>query len=129
VWLDSQDLAGVAAAVRKQLSVYLIGVQREENEVKRVLAHISGATKPSRDAIMSLDIGHMFACWRGHAHHVYVQPKWMNETDGTQRRDGHAADAVAAQGGTAATTFRNHRGGRNGSDRKSQRSPRELASS
>lgn len=79
VWLDSQDLAGVAAAVRKQIAVYLIGVQRESNEVKRMLDHISGVTKPSRDDIMALELGHFYACWRGHAHHVYVQPKWLDE--------------------------------------------------
>lgn len=81
VWLDSQDLAGVSTAVRKQAAVYLIGVQREANEVKRMLDHISGDPKPTRDQIMALDRGHFYACWRGHSHAVYVQPAWMDETE------------------------------------------------
>ena len=38
VWLDSQDIAGVHKNVLRQVGVWILGVQREANEVKRTLA-------------------------------------------------------------------------------------------
>lgn len=77
LWLDSQDLAGVDAAIRKSVIVWLLGVQREENEVKRVLAHIPNAPKPKVDDVMQLGKGQFYACWADQVKRVYVQPAWM----------------------------------------------------
>ena len=40
VWLDSQDIAGVHKNVLRSVGVWILGVQREANEVKRTLNHI-----------------------------------------------------------------------------------------
>jgi len=81
-WLDSQDLAGVAKDAVRQARVWLLGVQREVNEVKRALAHIpAGIKKPRADEVASLQRGEFWACWDRHVVKVYVQPAWMSEED------------------------------------------------
>jgi hypothetical protein len=37
LWLDSQDIAGVDKKILKQVPVWILGVQREANEIKRTL--------------------------------------------------------------------------------------------
>ena len=81
-WLDSQDLAGVAKDAVRQARVWLLGVQREVNEVKRALAHIpAGIKKPRADEVASLQRGEFWACWDRHVIKVYVQPAWMSEDE------------------------------------------------
>lgn len=78
MWIDSQDLAGVEKEVIRQASVWLLGVQREANEIKRTLAHIpAGIKKPKPEDIATLGVGQFWACWRGTAIKTYVQPEWM----------------------------------------------------
>ncbi len=80
MWLDSQDLAGVEKEVVRQATVWLLGVQREANEIKRTLAHIpAGVKKPKASEIATLDIGQFWACWHGSAIKTYVWPAWMAE--------------------------------------------------
>lgn len=79
LWLDSQDIAGVDTATRKSVIVWLLGVQREENEVKRTLSYIIDAPKPKVDDIMRLGKGEFFVCHGSQARKVYVQPAWMAE--------------------------------------------------
>jgi hypothetical protein len=63
VWLDSQDIAGVHKNILRS-GVWILGVQREANEIKRALAHIPGnVRKPSADDIMGLERGQFFACY------------------------------------------------------------------
>lgn len=82
LWLDSQDLAGVDAEVRKQIIVWILGVQREANEVKRTLAHIpGGAPKPTVAEVMELERGQFIACFGKAVRRVYVQPAWMTAED------------------------------------------------
>lgn len=82
VWLDSQDLAGVDKEILKQVSVWLLGVQREVNEVKRTLAHIpSGVAKPSPRDVATLARGQFWACWQGETKKVYVWPPWLSEEE------------------------------------------------
>jgi hypothetical protein len=51
LWLDSQDIAGVEKIILKSVPVWLLGVQRESNEIKRTLAQIpAGIKKPKPDA-------------------------------------------------------------------------------
>lgn len=55
VWLDSQDLAGVWKLAVRACPVYLIGVQREANEIKRTLENIpAGISKPSKADVATL---------------------------------------------------------------------------
>lgn len=79
LWIDSQDLAGVHTPVLKQVQIWLLGVQREINEVKRTLAHIHGVKKPKVDAVAGLGLGQFIACMGQEAITTYVQPVWMNE--------------------------------------------------
>lgn len=80
VWLDSQDLAGVDKEILKQVAVWLIGVQREANELRRALAHIpAGVKRPKLEDLATLGRGQFWACWHGHAVRVYVQPAWLSD--------------------------------------------------
>jgi hypothetical protein len=78
MWLDSQDIAAVDKSILKSPGLWIMGIQREANEVKRVLAHVSGRKKPAPDQVMDLSRGEFYACWSGNMRHVYVQPAWMD---------------------------------------------------
>lgn len=78
LWLDSQDIAGVEKIILKSVPVWVLGVQREANEVKRTLAQIpAGIRKPKPEAIATLGLGQFFVCYGTHTTKVYVQPTWM----------------------------------------------------
>jgi hypothetical protein len=80
VWLDSQDIAGVHKNILRQVAVWILGVQREANEVKRALAHIPGnIRKPKLEDVMQLDRGQFFACFGKTVVKVYVQPAWLDD--------------------------------------------------
>jgi len=81
LWIDSQDLAGVHTPVLKQVQIWLLGVQREINEVKRTLAHIHGVKKPKVDAVAGLGLGQFIACMGQQAITTYVQPSWMSPSE------------------------------------------------
>jgi hypothetical protein len=79
VWLDSQDIAGVEKEILRQAPVWLLGVQREANEIKRTLEHIpAGIKKPKAADIATLERGQFFACWGSHAVKTYVRPAWLS---------------------------------------------------
>jgi hypothetical protein len=68
--------------------VWLIGVQREANEIKRNLANIpAGIKKPSAADIAGLKRGQFYACWGDHAVKTYVQPVW--DEHGRSHSDRH----------------------------------------
>ncbi len=72
---DSQDIAGVDTAVRQAASVWILGVQRELNELERTLKTIpAGIRRPKPEDIATLELGHFYACWGKHAVKTYVQP-------------------------------------------------------
>ena len=78
IWVDTQDTAGVDKTILRGCPVWLFGVQREANEIKRNLANIpAGIAKPKASAIAQLDRGQFFACWKERAIKAYVQPAWM----------------------------------------------------
>jgi BMFP domain-containing protein YqiC len=82
LWLDSQDIAGVEKIILKSVPIWLLGVQRESNEIKRTLAQIPGGIKkPKPEAIATLGLGEFFACWGTTVTKVYVQPAWMPATE------------------------------------------------
>jgi hypothetical protein len=78
---DSQDIAGVDTVIRGAASVWLIGVQREANELKRTLDVVksSGIKPPKPSDVATLGIGQFFACWGSHAIKTYVQPAGMSD--------------------------------------------------
>jgi len=82
VWLDSQDIGGVDKELLRSCPVWLLGVQREANEISRTLDNIpAGIAKPKPADIATLERGQFFACWGKHVIKTYVQPAWLNEED------------------------------------------------
>lgn len=80
LWLDSQDLV-LHTNVLRSVGVYILGVQRERNEVKRVLDYIPDALpklKPSN--IQKLDVGQFWVCFKRKTVLTYVMPAWGTET-------------------------------------------------
>lgn len=80
IWIDSQDIAGVEKEILRAASVWLLGVQREANEIKRALGSIpKGIKRPKEGDIPTLKLGQFFACFADEVHKVYVQPAWMEQ--------------------------------------------------
>jgi hypothetical protein len=79
VWLDSQDIGGVDKELLRSCPVWLLGVQREANEIDRVLKNIpAGIAKPKPQDVATLEKGQFYACFGRHVVKTYVQPKWMD---------------------------------------------------
>lgn len=88
LWIDSQDMAAVDKMMLRACAVWLIGVQREANEIKRALSNMpAGLKKPKAEAVATLELGQFFACFGNEIRKTYVQPAWMEET---------AASAIAS---------------------------------
>lgn len=97
IWVDSQDMAGVDKVILRGCTVWLIGVQREANEIKRNLANIpAGFSCPKRVDIALLECGQFFACFGKVCVKVYVRPAWMDENDAIMVAKGKL-DARAAR--------------------------------
>lgn len=81
MWLDSQDITGVDKRVLKQVGVWILGVQREINEVEHTLAQmgVPKKLKPKPDEVMQLRRGQFFVCFEDVLKRVYVLPRWMPE--------------------------------------------------
>lgn len=80
IWVDSQDMAGVDKTILRGCTVWLVGVQREANEIKRNLANIPrGIATPKAADVALLERGQFFVCWGRHCVKTYVMPTWINE--------------------------------------------------
>ena len=78
LWLDSQDIGGIEKTILRSVPVWVLGVQRETNEVKRTLDNIpAGTAKPNAADIATLELGQFYACWGKHVIKTYVQPQWL----------------------------------------------------
>lgn len=79
MWLDSQDITGVDKRVLKQVGVWILGVQREVNEVEHTLSQMAvpKKLKPQPEDIMQLRRGQFFVCFEDVTKRVYVLPRWM----------------------------------------------------
>lgn len=89
LWVDSQDLAGVMKLAVRACPVFLIGVQREANEIKRTLANIpAGVSKPSAADIATLELGQFYACWGRRAVKTYAQPAWLGASSAIEVASG-----------------------------------------
>ncbi len=78
IWIDSQDIAGVAKLLLRGCAVWLIGVQREANEVKRAISNMpEGMKRPKPGDVATLELGQFFCCHGRELRKVYVQPVWM----------------------------------------------------
>lgn len=82
VWLDSQDIGGVDKELLRSCPVWLLGVQRETNEIKRVLDNIpAGIAKPKPADVATLRKGQFYACFADSVIKTYVQPAWMIQAE------------------------------------------------
>jgi hypothetical protein len=79
MWLDSQDITGVDKRVLKQVGVWILGVQREINEVEHTLDQMAvpKKLKPPIEEVMQLRRGQFFVCFEDVMKRVYVLPRWM----------------------------------------------------
>jgi hypothetical protein len=79
MWLDSQDIAGVDKPLLKQVGVWILGVQREINEVEHTLAQMAlpKKAKPKPEDVMRLRRGQFYVSFGDVMKHVYVLPAWM----------------------------------------------------
>jgi hypothetical protein len=84
MWLDSQDITGVDKRVLKQVGVWILGVQREINEVEHTLSQMAvpKKLKPKVEDVMQLRRGQFFVCFEDVMKKVYVLPSWMPENFG-----------------------------------------------
>lgn len=93
IWIDSQDIAGVEKEILRAAAVWLLGVQREANEIERALASIpKGIKRPKEGEIPRLKLGEFFACWGEHVHKVYVQPAWIGAPEAMDIAMGNHAE-------------------------------------
>lgn len=83
LWMDSQDITGVSKVLLKQVSNWILGYQREINEIKRTLDQIplSKSRKPKPEDIASLKLGHFFVATSQFTKQVYVQPTWLGKAE------------------------------------------------
>lgn len=80
IWIDSQDMAGVDKTILRGCTVWLIGAQREANEIKRNLLNIpAGISRPKPSEIALLERGQFFACFGKTVAKIYVRPSWMGQ--------------------------------------------------
>jgi hypothetical protein len=81
LYLDSQDITGITKDVLKSVDVWLLGRQREKNEVQRVLDQLPIPTKekPKPEEVMTLPVGHFLVAAEDWCKKVYVQPAWLDE--------------------------------------------------
>lgn len=94
-WMDSQDIAGIDKLPLRAAKVWLIGVQREANELQRNMDNIpAGFAKPKQSDVALLGLGQFYACCGDKAIKTYVQPSWMDEGEAIEiARDGSAVSA------------------------------------
>jgi len=81
LWIDSQDITGVSKSILKQVSNWVLGYQREINEIKRTLDQIPlpKRQKPSPEDIASLPVGHFFVATSEFTKKCYMQPVWVDD--------------------------------------------------
>jgi hypothetical protein len=78
LWIDSQDIAGVAGVLLRQVTVWIFGVQRDRGEIERTLDLIpANIAKPGKQDIATLGKGQFIVAWGKEMYRVYVQPAWM----------------------------------------------------
>lgn len=78
LWIDSQDITGCDKQILKSIEVWLLGRQRERNEIRRMLDQIPASTKPRPEDIAQLPIGQFIACFGHQVVRTYVRPDWMD---------------------------------------------------
>jgi hypothetical protein len=78
LWIDTQDITGCDKTILKSIDVWLLGRQRERNEIRRMLDQIPAAAKPKPQDIATLPLGQFFACFGRQVVRTYVVPAWAD---------------------------------------------------
>jgi len=79
LWFDSQDIAGMDKGVLKNVDTWILGRQKEVNEVEHTLAQVPlpRSRKPAPEEIMRLTRGTFYAVYSESVTKVYVWPVWI----------------------------------------------------
>lgn len=88
LWLDSQDVVGVEKRILKSCPVWILGVQRELNEVKRTLEQVHGSPKPKPAEVARLQLGQFYVCHGDVMTKAYAWPAWMGEAEAVAIAEG-----------------------------------------
>lgn len=79
LWADCQDIRGLDKVILGMMGVWLVGNQREMNEMARTIKSFpSLPAPPSVTEIMTLGIGEFFVLHGTESRKVYVQPVWAD---------------------------------------------------
>ena len=98
LWIDSQDMEGVDYVLLRGIKVWLLGVQRQRDEVARTLDSIPDLPeKPKKTEILTLQKGQFIACFGTEIRKVYVQPAWM-ESEVHAQAIARGEESVASAG-------------------------------
>ena len=92
VYLDSQEITSVDKSLLKSVDVWLLGRQREINEIKRMIEQVPVKPKPKAEEIATLEVGQFIACFGNQVHKVYVQPLWLEAEQARLIATGEAAN-------------------------------------
>jgi len=86
LWIDSQDVTGTSKSILKQVSNWILGYQREINEIERTLAQIPlpKSSKPKPEDIATLKLGQFYVATSEFTEKVYAQPVWLDDTKAIQ---------------------------------------------
>jgi hypothetical protein len=81
LWLDTQDLGGMDKTELRSVNNWILGRQRESNEVQRTLDQIPlpKNKKPSELDVMNLKVGHFYAACGDEVKLTYVLPAGVPE--------------------------------------------------
>lgn len=81
--LDSQDITGMEKSVLKQVTVWIMGLQMEENEAKKTLKQVPlpASMKPKPHEVQTLVLGQFFVATPSMVKKIFVWPKWAGKED------------------------------------------------
>jgi len=84
LWMDSQDLGGLEKTPLRECDIWILGKQRESNEIIRNLKAIPlpPDRKPSEDEVGRLKVGFFWASFSDQVRLVYALPSWLPEDVG-----------------------------------------------
>lgn len=97
LWADCQDLRGLDKVIVGQMGVWLVGIQREMNEVARTIKSFTSIpAPPTPTELMTLGIGEFYVLHGSESRKIYVQPVWASPHECAlyakeRRRDGQPA--------------------------------------
>ena len=79
LFLDSQDVTSVSKEVLKSVDLWILGRQREINEVRRILEQLPAVQKPKPTDVMTLGVGQFYVASEDWCRKVYVQPAGIDD--------------------------------------------------